>query len=67
MTSKFNPGDLPASETEQREFVNLYNKILRLQNILKSFDDFKGSELLPERSIQDFQSTYIEIYQQLKK
>lgn len=65
LTSKFNPGDLPASETEQREFVNLYNKILRLQNILKSFDDFKGNELLPERTFQDYQSTYIEIYQNL--
>ena len=65
LTSKFNPGNLPASETDQREFVNLYNKILRLQNILKSFDDFKGNELLPERTFQDYQSTYIEIYQNL--
>lgn len=67
LTSKFGPGELPASETEQREFVNLYNKILRLQNILKSFDDFKGNELLPERTFQDYQSTYIEIYQALTK
>ncbi len=67
LTAKFGPGELPASETEQREFVNLYNKILRLQNILKSFDDFKGNELLPERTFQDYQSTYIEIYQALTK
>jgi type I restriction enzyme, R subunit len=67
LTSRFGPGELPASETEQREFVNLYNKILRLQNILKSFDDFKGNELLPERTFQDYQSTYIEIYQALAK
>jgi type I restriction enzyme R subunit len=67
LTSKFNPGELPASETEQREFINLYNKILRLQNILKSFDDFKGNELLPDRTFQDYQSTYLQIYQDLKK
>jgi type I restriction enzyme R subunit len=67
LTTKFNPGELPASETEQREFINLYNKILRLQNILKSFDDFKGSELLPDRTFQDYQSTYLQIYQDLKK
>jgi type I restriction enzyme R subunit len=67
LTKKFNPGELPASETKQREFINLYNKILRLQNILKSFDDFKGNELLPERTFQDYQSTYLEIYQGLKK
>jgi type I restriction enzyme R subunit len=67
LTAKFKAGELPASETEKREFVNLYNKILRLQNILKSFDDFKGNELLPERTFQDYQSTYIEIYQDLNK
>ena len=67
LSTKFDPGNLPASETEQREFVNLYNKILRLQNILKSFDDFKGNELLPERTFQDYQSTYIQIYQTLTK
>jgi type I restriction enzyme R subunit len=65
LTSQFNEGELPASETAQREFVNLYNKILRLQNILKSFDDFKGNELLSERSFQDYQSTYLEIYNSL--
>jgi type I restriction enzyme R subunit len=67
LTTKFNPGELPDSETDQREFINLYNKILRLQNILKSFDDFKGNELLPARTFQDYQSTYLEIYQGLKK
>jgi type I restriction enzyme R subunit len=66
LTTKFNPGELPASETEQRDFINLYNKILRLQNILKSFDDFKGNELLPERTFQDYQSTYLQIYQDIK-
>jgi type I restriction enzyme R subunit len=67
LTSRFSPGVLPVSESEQREYVNLYNKILRLQNILKSFDDFKGNELVTERDFQDYQSTYIEIYQNLKK
>lgn len=67
LTSRFGAGELPASETEQREFVNLYNKILRLQNILKSFDDFKDNDLLSERTFQDYQSTYIEIYQALTK
>ena len=66
LISHFEPGELPASEQEQREFINLYNKILRLQNILKSFDDFKGSELLSERTFQNYQSTYIEIYQGIK-
>ncbi len=65
LTGKFKAGELPASESDQIEFVNIYNKILRLQNILKSFDDFTGNEMLPERTFQDYQSTYIEIYQAL--
>jgi type I restriction enzyme R subunit len=65
LTGKFKAGELPASESDQIEFVNIYNKILRLQNILKSFDDFTGNEMLPERTFQDYQSTYIEIYQTL--
>jgi type I restriction enzyme R subunit len=67
LSTRFTAGELPASESAQREFINLYNKILRLQNILKSFDDFKGNELLPERTFQDYQSTYLEIYQSLKR
>ena len=66
LISHFSPGDIPASEKDQKEFVNLYNKILRLQNILKSFDDFNGNELLPERTFQDYQSTYLEVYSKLK-
>ncbi len=66
LTNRFIPGEIPASENDQREFVNLYNKILRLQNILKSFDDFKGNELLAERTFQDYQSTYLEVYNQMK-
>lgn len=66
LTSHFSPGDIPASEKDQKEFVNLYNKILRLQNILKSFDDFNGNELLPEQTFQDYQSTYLEVYSKLK-
>ena len=67
LTSKFSPGDIPTSEAEKKEFINLYNKVLRLQNILKSLDDFKGNELLPERTFQDYQSTYLEIYQEIKR
>ena len=67
LITKFNPGELPVSEMEQREFVNLFNSILFHQNILKSFDDFKGNELLSERTFQDYQSTYLEIYQGFKK
>jgi type I restriction enzyme R subunit len=59
---QFTQGQMPESEDEQKAFVNVYNKILRLKNILQSFDDFEGNELLSKAAFQDFQSTYIEIY-----
>lgn len=62
LIATFNPGDLPASEAQQGEFIKLYNTILRLKNILVSFDDFRGNEILSPAQFQDYQSTYIEIY-----
>jgi type I restriction enzyme R subunit len=59
---QFKQGQMPEGEEEQKAFVNVYNKILRLKNILQSFDDFEGNELLSKAAFQDFQSTYIEIY-----
>ena len=62
LQSLFTPGELPVSEEAQKEFIILYNKILRLKNILTSFDDFNGQEILTPAAFQDYQSTYIEIY-----
>ncbi len=62
LQSQFAPGELPVSEEAQKEFIILYNKILRLKNILVSFDDFNGCEILSPAAFQDYQSTYIELY-----
>lgn len=67
LSSKFSPGELPKSEAEQKEFVELYNKILRLQNILTSFDDFKDNELLTPAAFQDYQSTYLMLHSMITK
>lgn len=40
----------------------LFGAILRLQNILTSFDDFEGDEMLSERQGQDYRSIYLDIY-----
>ena len=39
---------------------------MRLKNILSTFDCFAGNELLPERTFQDYQSIYIDLYQQYR-
>jgi len=54
-------------EQSQKEFIALYSSILRLKNILTAFDSFEGNEVLPERDFQDYQSTYIDLYQDFVK
>lgn len=53
-------------EKNKKEFISLYGAILRSKNILSSFDDFKGNEILPIRDFQDYQSIYLDLYQELK-
>ena len=40
---------------------------MRLRNILTAFDEFAGNGILPERDLQDYQSVYIDLYQDFKK
>ena len=66
LTSKFEPGQLIQSEQEQKEFIKLYGAILKVTNILSSFDEFKNQQLLTERDRQDYQGLYIEIYNEFR-
>lgn len=61
LLSRFVPGKLPVSENEQKEFISLYNSILRLTNILSSFDEFENVAILSAAQQQDFRSTYLEL------
>ena len=49
-------------EESQKAFIRLFGLILRLRNILTSFDDFAGNEMLTERQLQDYQGLYLTIY-----
>jgi len=61
---KFPPGANIVGEEAQKEFVELYGALIRLTNILTSFDEFAGNELLEAREDQDYRSRYLDIYQQ---
>ncbi|MDD3724967.1 MAG: hypothetical protein PHV83_05525, partial [Bacteroidales bacterium] len=54
-------------EGKQKEFVRLYGSILKLRNILSTFDDFFGKEILSDREVQDYHSKYIDLYTQFRK
>jgi type I restriction enzyme R subunit len=65
LEAQFEPGVLPVGEKAQKDFVNLFNVFLRLQNILTSFDEFAGNEVLTPAQTQDYRSTYLETRIQL--
>lgn len=66
LMTKFRPGELMQSEQEQKEFIKLYGAILKVTNILSSFDEFKDEELINERDKQDYHSIYIELYNEFR-
>ncbi|GAB1233504.1 type I restriction endonuclease subunit R [Ferrigenium sp. UT4] len=53
-------------EAAQKAFIKLFGAILRLKNILTSFDDFTGNEILSERDFQDYQSLYLNLYAEFR-
>jgi type I restriction enzyme, R subunit len=54
-------------EFAQKAFIALFGQILRLQNILVSFDDFVGNEILTERQSQDYRSVYLDLYAEYRR
>ncbi len=67
LTLKYPLGQPILGEQAEKDFIRLYGAILRLRNILTSFDEFEGNEILSERDFQDYQSIYIDLYQEYRK
>jgi type I restriction enzyme R subunit len=67
LTGEF-PLDQPIiGEIANKDFVRLFGIVLKLQNILKSFDEFSGQQIISERDQQDYQSRYIDIYEDIRR
>jgi type I restriction enzyme R subunit len=49
-------------EERQKQFIKLFGSLLRLLNILVSFDDFAGQQILSDRDLQDYRSAYLDLY-----
>jgi len=66
LVQKYPIGESIIGEENKKAFIKLFGNILKLKNILNSFDDFKGNEILTDRDFQDYQSTYIDLYQEFR-
>ena len=54
-------------ETNQKEFISLFGAILRMRNLLSSFDEFAGNEILSERDMQNYLGRYQDLYDEWKR
>ncbi|GAA7449333.1 hypothetical protein MM0358_02680 [Helicobacter pylori] len=50
------------SESQKKDFIKLFGKILKLENILNSFENFKKDDYINPRDFQDYQSKYLDFY-----
>ncbi len=67
LLDKFPIGERIIGEQNQKDFIRLYGAILRVRNILVTFDEFTGNEILTERDVQDYHSMYIDLYNEFRK
>lgn len=54
-------------EDSEKKFIRLYGAILKATNILSTFDQFAGMEILSERDVQDYHSLYIDLYEKYRR
>ena len=66
LIQKYPLGEQIIGEQNKKDFVVLMGNILRLRNILSSFDKFAGNEILSERDFQDYIGTYTDLYEEFK-
>lgn len=54
-------------EQNQKNFISLFGTILRMRNLLSSFDEFVGKELITERDLQDYLGRYQDLRDEWKR
>ncbi len=54
-------------EKKQRNFILLFGALLRMRNLLLSFDEFAGKEIISERDLQTYLGRYQDLHDEWKK
>ncbi len=67
LLQKYPLGVQIVGEKAEKDFIVSIGNILRLRNILSSFDKFAGKEILSERDFQDYTGMYVDLYQKYKQ
>lgn len=67
LLEEFPTGEPVIGEESEKRFIGLYGSLLKSINILSSFDQFEGQELLSDRQLQDYQSNYLDLQEKWRK
>lgn len=62
LIQKYPIGKQIIGEHAEKDFISSFGSILRLRNILTSFDDFEGNEILAPIDFQDYTGIYNDLY-----
>lgn len=67
LNEKFPLGTEILGEQKEKDFISLWGAILKMRNILTSFDEFIGNTIISDRDIQDYQSNYLDLYNKWRR
>lgn len=67
LLQKYPLGEQIIGEKAKKHFIVSMGNMLRLRNILSSFDKFEGNEILSPRDLQDYIGTYTDLYEEFKR
>ena len=67
LQQQYPDGYMPMGEEEERRFITLFGSLLKSINVLQSFDQFEGQQLLTDGQMQDYQSNYLDLKDKWRK
>ena len=67
LQEQYPDGYKPLGEEEERRFITLFGSLLKSINVLQSFDQFEGQQLLSDGQMQDYQSNYLDLKDKWRK
>lgn len=67
LQEQYPDGYIPVGEEEERRFITIFGSLLKSINVLQSFDQFEGQQLLTDGQMQDYQSHYLDLKDKWRK
>jgi len=67
LQDEFPEGQTILGEDAERRFVALFGSLLKSINILSTFDQFEGQQIITDRQLQDYQSNYLDLQEKWRR